>query len=51
MDSDNSLRMPPMIEGKKDRYDSVTGKTGGSNVYIVYANKKVYPQYLITYQP
>ena len=46
---DESLKMPPLKEGKKDRYDSVNGETGGSNVYIVYANKKVYPKYLITY--
>ena len=43
--------MPPVIEGENERYDSVSGETGGSNVYIVYANKKVYPQYLITYKP
>jgi len=30
-------------------YDSVSGKTGGSVVYIVYANSKAYPSYLITY--
>lgn len=48
--SDPKLRMPPLIEGKDNvRYDSVQGSTGGSTVYMVYANKKAYPQYLITY--
>jgi hypothetical protein len=33
----------------KDGKDSVKGFTGGSEIYIVYANKKVYPKYYITY--
>jgi hypothetical protein len=32
-----------------ERYDSVTGITNGSRVYIVYENNKAYPLYLITY--
>ena len=48
--SDPSLRMPPFIPGNADRYDSVTGETGGSVVFIIYANSKAYPQYLITYR-
>ena len=31
------------------RYDSVTGTTGGSKVYITYDNTLAYPVYLITY--
>lgn len=29
--------------------DSVKGNTNGSDIYIVYANKKAYPQFLVTY--
>lgn len=35
--------MPP--EG----FDSVKGNTNGSDIYVIYANKKTYPEYLITY--
>ena len=31
------------------RYDSVSGTTGGSKVYITYDNTLAYPAYLITY--
>lgn len=31
-------------------YDSVTGTTNGSKVFIIYANKKAYPQYYVTYR-
>jgi hypothetical protein len=41
--------MPPSFDTKK-RYDSVQGETNGSTVYMVYANKKAYPEYLITYK-
>jgi hypothetical protein len=29
--------------------DSVRGHTNNSDIYIVYANKKAYPQFIITY--
>ena len=32
------------------RYDTVSGVTGGSVVYITYENDRAYPAYLITYQ-
>ena len=32
------------------RYDTVTGTTGGSKVYIVYENGRAYPEYLVTYK-
>lgn len=49
--SNPTLRLPPLkIGSKSERYDSVTGITNGSQVYIVYANSKAYPQYLITYK-
>ena len=43
--------MPPLVEGSTTiKYDSVKGQTGGSDVYMVYTNKKAYPEYLITYK-
>lgn len=51
MNPDRSLKMPPLLPGSQaDRYDSVKGHTGGSDVYMVYSNKKAYPSYLITYK-
>ena len=48
---DNTLKMPPLIEGDNiKRYDSVKGFANGSDVYMIYSNKKAYPEYLITYQ-
>ena len=52
--SDRSLRMPPKKSDVsaffgENRYDTVTGVTGGSRVYITYKNDKAYPFYLITY--
>jgi len=54
--SDRSLRVPPEKKARKsalglqvERYDSVSGETGGSKVYIVYDNNKAYPTYLISY--
>ena len=50
MPNNPSLKMPPMIEGKSSEYyDSVNGTTGGSNVYMIYTNKKAYPEYLRSY--
>ena len=51
LEPDTSLRFPPLLPGEKiKRYDSIQGKTKGHDVYMVYANKKAYPEYLITYQ-
>ena len=52
--SDKTLRMPPKsyTAGSKlgqARYDTVTGITNGSRVYMTYDNHKAYPAYLITY--
>ena len=53
--SNRSLRMPPEKKSKTtslfgvERYDSVSGVTQGSKVYIIYDNLKAYPFYLITY--
>jgi hypothetical protein len=49
--SNSSLTHPPLLPGSMiDRFDSVKGNTNGSDVYMVYANKKAYPEYLITYK-
>lgn len=48
--SDSSLKHCPTKPGDgKRRYDTVTGITGGSKVYIVYENGRAYPEYLVTY--
>ena len=50
---DRSLKKPPLKERNMmftdERYDSVHGKTGGSDIYVVYEHDKAYPAYLITY--
>ena len=52
LQSDRSLKMPPLLPGSStDRYDSVKGNYGDSDIFIVYSNKKAYPSYLITYKP
>jgi hypothetical protein len=38
-----------LIDFAQVRYDSVSGTTGGSKVYIVYEKGRAYPNYLITY--
>jgi len=48
--SDSSIVLPPIKPGANaERYDSVTGNTGGSDVVIVYDNGRAYPEYLITF--
>ena len=49
LNSDRSLRMPPVMPHSIKRYDTVTGVTGDSEVFITYSNDKAYPCYLITY--
>ena len=50
MPYDYNIKMPPLIDGDKfKRYDSIQGFTNNSDVYMIYANKKAYPEYLITY--
>ena len=56
--SNPNLRMPPEKPGvgsgklqfAKVRYDSVTGTTKGSQVFMIYDNDKAYPAYLILYK-
>ena len=51
---DSRLRMPPEKQSTTSaeiqlRYDTVTGNTNGSKIYMTYDNLKAYPSYLITY--
>lgn len=46
---DRTLKMPPLVPGSTDKFDSVKGNTGGSDVFMAYSNKKCYPSYLVTY--
>eukprot|EP00347_Sterkiella_histriomuscorum_P016158 403354258 len=47
-----SIKMPPIVQGDPhgNFHDSIKGNTGGSDVFMIYANNKAYPEYLITYQ-
>ena len=55
---DRSLRKPPMkatvtsseVSFAQVQYDTVTGVTNGSQVYMIYDNDKAYPAYLIRYR-
>ena len=53
--SDSSLTIPPekpenlRKKFSAERYDSVEGNTGGTDVFIVYENSRAYPDYLITF--
>ena len=51
----NHYTKPPLrgtqgTGGIQRRYDSVSGITGGSKVFITYENNRAYPAYLITYR-
>ena len=57
---DGSLRMPPAkpttggaqggdVQFTQMKYDTVTGHTHGSQVFMTYDNDKAYPAYLISY--
>ena len=50
LQSDRTLRQPPNQPGTNIPYDSVKGFTGGSDVFMIYSNKKAYPEYTITYK-
>eukprot|EP01064_Diplonema_japonicum_P033110 TRINITY_DN6452_c0_g1_i2.p1 TRINITY_DN6452_c0_g1~~TRINITY_DN6452_c0_g1_i2.p1 ORF type:complete len:417 (+),score=54.33 TRINITY_DN6452_c0_g1_i2:64-1314(+) len=51
--TDSSLVIPPCVDSSTQdsvrRYDSVSGITAGTQVYMVYSNGRGYPEYLITY--
>jgi hypothetical protein len=39
-----------MTKDRLGEFDTVKGHTAGSDVYIIYANKKAYPAYFVTYE-
>jgi hypothetical protein len=46
-----STNMPPIDEDNiNQRYDSTKGVINNAEVYMVHANKKAYPEYLITFR-
>jgi len=51
---DSSIIVPPKQNSSSPlatkRYDSVHGVTAGTNVWIIYANSRAYPRWLITYK-
>jgi hypothetical protein len=47
---DGNLRAPPYQPGTNVPHDSAKLSTGGSDVIMVYSNKKACPYYLITYR-
>jgi len=54
MPNDPNLKKPK-VKGKNgvgitEDYDSVSGDTGGTKVYMIYDNGRAYPDYLITYR-
>ena len=48
---DNSIKKPPINHKTGSNFDSIQGFTQGSDVFMVYANEKCYPRYLVTYEP
>ena len=44
-----TLRLPPEKKGERKRYDTVTGISGSTRIYVTFNNDKAYPSYLITY--
>lgn len=44
-----ALTAPPIDATTNLRYNTVTGQTKGSKVYIVYENGRAYPEYLVRY--
>ena len=50
LESDGSLKEPPMKADGLSRYDSVQGHTNGSDVFMVYASRKALAKYLVTYE-
>jgi WWE domain len=44
-----ALTVPPANSRTNLKYNTVTGHTGGSQVWIVYENGRAYPDYLVRY--
>ena len=51
LEPNGKIKEPPLMEDDPSKhYDSVQGTTGGSDVFMIYQNKRAYPEYLITYK-
>ena len=53
---DSSLKKPPVKKHTQtsgtfvdELYDSISGHTNGSDIFVIYDHEKAYPDYLITY--
>jgi len=46
---DRTLTVPPVDVTSGLKYNTVTGNTAGSQVWIVYENGRAYPEYLVRY--
>ena len=46
---DRTLTVPPVDASSGLKYNTVTGNTAGSQVWIVYENGRAYPEYLVRY--
>jgi len=49
IDQNKSLTVPPTDTSTGLKYNTVTGYTAGSQVWIVYENGRAYPEYLVRY--
>ena len=49
LESDRSLTVPPINNKNGLKYNTVSGETAGSQVWIVYENGRAYPDYLVRY--
>ncbi len=56
MPNNNALLKPPskgtssLLGFVSEDYDSVSGDTNGSKVFMIYENGRAYPEYLITFK-
>jgi len=49
LNQNRALTVPPIDSKTGLKYNSVTGNTAGSQVWIVYENGRAYPEYLVRY--
>jgi len=49
LNQNRALAVPPIDSRTGLKYNSVTGNTAGSQVWIVYENGRAYPEYLVRY--
>eukprot|EP00579_Thalassiosira_antarctica_P016237 CAMPEP_0201944724 /NCGR_PEP_ID=MMETSP0903-20130614/53539_1 /ASSEMBLY_ACC=CAM_ASM_000552 /TAXON_ID=420261 /ORGANISM="Thalassiosira antarctica, Strain CCMP982" /LENGTH=763 /DNA_ID=CAMNT_0048487777 /DNA_START=171 /DNA_END=2460 /DNA_ORIENTATION=- len=49
LNQNRALAVPPIDSRTGLKYNSVTGNTAGSQIWIVYENGRAYPEYLVRY--